>query len=1144
MPAHTTVGQLLINDALPEELRDDQRVLDKKGMTALLRDVALRHPDRYKEVSHRLAEVGYTAAQESGGNTFGLIHLRKSPAARAIHDQLRRDINQVLDNDKLDSKTRHELILRKVGAVMKRHQDEIYHESLDEQNPLAHQVLSGSRGNPMNLASLRGGDLLYTDQHDRPIPLPVLRSYSEGLTPAEYFAGAYGARKGVMATKFATRSSGYLGKQLAQVSHRLIVTDHDAPENPEHPGDLRGLPVDTTDPDNEGALLARAVGPYGRNTHLTPKVLHHLARLGHEKILIRSPAVGGSPEGGIYSRDAGARERGTLPGRGEQVGLAAANALAEPLSQGALSTKHSGGVAGEEKVLGGFAHIDQLIQTPKTFKGGAAHARVDGHVGPITDAPAGGQYVSIDGERHWVAPGFDLMVKKGDQVEAGDVISEGIPNPAVITQHKGVGEGRRYFVRAMRDAFHGAGLKVHRRNLEVLARGLINHVHLTEETDDHVPGDVIPYSTLEHTYSPREGYRTISPKEAVGSYLERPYLHHSIGTKVRPSMLPEFEHFGVDTVDVHHEPPPFEPVMIRGMASLQHDPDWLTQMYGSGLKKSLLHSVHRGGKSDERGTSFVPGLARAVDFGRDGLVRTPEPGLDASALGATAGFAHDSSETTKGLSAAPRHSSTGLSETFKRSDDLGSVKPPSSATPAAPKLQPPLPSLAAKPPTPGPAPAPAPNPTPPPAPNPYAWHNNSSQSGLGALGSLTSGKNPFPAGHTYGAAGYDAQGNYDFSRFAPFDQSSQSAPASTSSGQPWWMRHPVAAGGLGLGLFPLGWAADKVMKAYPGLTGQNYSSLGRTIQQVPIARELLGFSKPPVPPGETAAAPSWLARTFPRIAARGARAAALPGAKTLAGGAKLLGKGVAIAGSVYDAGYTANELAHGRSAEYADQTAQLYRDRLAFRNGANPLAFLGSVTDPATNLNLIGQGAKQTVETAGELRQSAGSSQAQGLAEYRAHQANPARADPFAPPSTATAPSLQRGGDITPTGTSFGENVNELARLKGVAQGVRQTGLEADRAMMDARQRQLTPLLAKHDRWVAAGKPPQFEDYTPEQHREVMDFRRQEALGSFGRRHEGMGFGSRMIQDMTEMSPGIPGYHDVTIPGTGVTIPRFSRLWK
>jgi len=289
------------------------------------------------------------------------------------------------------------------------------------------------------------------------------------------------------------------------------------------------------------------------------------------------------------------------------------------------SAKHSGGVAGSEKAVSGFDYINQLIQVPKKFKGGAAHAQVDGIVSRIEEAPAGGKYVVINNEKHYVGPDFSLKVKRGDEIEAGDVLSEGIPNPSEVVRHKGVGEGRRYFTQAFRQAMHEAGIHASRRNVELLGRGLIDHVRMTDEYDQYVPDDVVPYSALEHRWQPREGSRRVPYKQAVGKYLERPVLHYTIGTKIRKSMLKDFEDFGVEELETHDEPPPFEPEMIRGMYSVQHDPDWMTRMYGSGQKKSLLSAVHRGGTSDELGTSFVPGLARGVDFGRQGLVTPPAP---------------------------------------------------------------------------------------------------------------------------------------------------------------------------------------------------------------------------------------------------------------------------------------------------------------------------------------------------------------------------------------------------------------------------------------------------------------------------------------------------------------------------------------
>ena len=299
-----TVGQFFVNESLPEEMRDYDRVLDKKGLTALLREVAQNHPDKYRDISFALNTLGRKGAQESGSFSFGLRHLKTSKAALATRKRVQDRLAKILSQADLDDAQISEAIIRATGSEMKPQQEAIMQEALGDENPLASQVRAGARGSAMNLSSLLGSDLLYADHRDQPLPIPVLRSYSEGLSPAEYWAGTYGARKGIMATKFATQDAGFLSKQLNQVAHRLVVTDEDYEEAAQRQL-RRGVPVETDDSDNEGALLAMDTGPYKRNTVITPKIRKHLKRLGKKRILIRSPMVGGSPAGGVYSKDVG-----------------------------------------------------------------------------------------------------------------------------------------------------------------------------------------------------------------------------------------------------------------------------------------------------------------------------------------------------------------------------------------------------------------------------------------------------------------------------------------------------------------------------------------------------------------------------------------------------------------------------------------------------------------------------------------------------------------------------------------------------------------------------------------------------------------------------------------------------------------------
>jgi DNA-directed RNA polymerase subunit beta' len=617
----TTLGQLLINDALPTDLQDYNRVLTKKNMTALATEIAKRYPEKYRDITKRLQDVGRDTSYTTNGLSVGLDSIRPTVSAIKKQHEVRHLLRGILADRSLSEKARNLKILEMTSAAQKALVDSVYKDAEDDDNPLFHQVSAGIKGNKFQLNSLLGADLQYVDHKNEPIPIPVMRSYSQGLRPVEYFAGAFGTRKGLIDLKTATSDAGFFAKQLTQMNHRLLVTKDDDDDVPD---EGRGYPTDVDDVDNEGALLARGVGPYKRNTILTPKILKDLKNMGIADILVRSPTVGGPDDGGVFAKDVGYREKDRLPPIGDYVGIAAAQALAEPVTQAQISSKHSGGVGGAGSIAG-FKALNALVQVPEKYPNGATHSTVDGTVQEIRPAAQGGNYVTVNGVDHYVPTDVDISVKKGDTLEAGDVVSAGMPSPGEIVKHKGIGEGRRYFVQAMRQVMQNSGITAHRRNIELLSRGLINHVRLTDEYGDYVPDDVVPYSALERTWQPRTGSVRGNPKGMMGQYLEKPALHYSIGTKIGKSVVDNLNKYGVKDIEAHKEPPPFEPEMVRGMANVASDPDWMTRMLGSYQQKSLLGATHRGGVSDTAGTSFVPTLARGETFGLGGATSGWKP---------------------------------------------------------------------------------------------------------------------------------------------------------------------------------------------------------------------------------------------------------------------------------------------------------------------------------------------------------------------------------------------------------------------------------------------------------------------------------------------------------------------------------------
>lgn len=918
------LGQLLVNDLLPEDMRDYNRVISKGSMGKLMTELAKKHPDQYKEVSHKLLQLGYQAAYLTNGDSFTLKDMSPTAISKKMQKELNKEVQDILAKArskgiKTNDPKVNKAIIDACIKWSKKSDEGTTAESNFDTNALYRQAQKTGVGaqKPGTYKSIRTGDVLYVDQNNKPVPIPVTHSYAQGLRPAEYFAGAFGTRKGIVDLQKATQDAGYLccaetelvmlydftskaikdievgdyvlgiednldkpkykpvrvthvfnnglrdcyktvfdndiefvstldhkilcnagkanneilpvgskgikaitinnealsikeqlevgklntydlevdspnhlfvlasglivhnSKQLVQIAHRLVVdsNDSDQPYDEKNP---IGYPSTVDDPDNEGAMLSMPVAGYKRNTVLTPKILADMKQKGVKNILVRSVIAGGPANGGIYAYDAGIRETGSLPAQGDFVGIKSVQAISEPITQSAIScldpntevrmgddtvkllkdikigdivlgankkgevapttvvnifnngvqevwkttykqkdnqdkevsinatfehkilqikdvndtnadyvvsplgiwikttpaaivhldngetakfaretssfvgnietldievdnedhlfvlangmvvsnSKHSGGVAGAEsgKAISGFKYINQLIQVPKHFPGGATHATVDGKVERIRPAAQGGYYITVAGHDHYVRTDkgdeTPILVKVGDEVEAGDVMSDGIPNPAMIVKYKGLGEGRRYFTNMFRDALDRAGTPVNRRNIETLSRGLISYVKLNSEIGDYSPDDILPYAMVAADYQPRDGYVAKEPKSCKGMYLEKPVLHYTIGTRITPKVIKELNDFGIKQVTCHKDPPPFESEMVRGMAHAASDPDWGTKMLGSYNKESLLESARLGAVSNTQGTSYVPALAFGdPNFGNTGATK-------------------------------------------------------------------------------------------------------------------------------------------------------------------------------------------------------------------------------------------------------------------------------------------------------------------------------------------------------------------------------------------------------------------------------------------------------------------------------------------------------------------------------------------
>lgn len=603
----TTVGRLKLKKILPKGFNDINKPLNSKELSGLLTQVAKNVTgDEYADILRDLTNFGFEAAHTYGGvASIHLDDLRLPPELADMRKALKRKIYAISQRKDIDPKTKNDLIIETVRKATPEIDKAVMAALGNHENSFGLLVSTGSKGKPQQLRQLVFGDLLTVDSKMRDIPYPTFRSYGEGVSPLQYWTASHGGRYGYIQVQKATADAGYFSKQTRGVVHRQIITADDCHR-------ARPYIADADDQNTIGSLLYQDTkGDSGKiykaDTIITEDILEDLSG----NIKTRSSICCGMADG-ICSKCAGVRESGRLPDIGDAIGLNGINAGNEQITQLGLSSKHSGGESvSAKRVKRGFAAVEQFINMPENFVGGAGVAPVDGKVTKITEAPQGGTNIHIGEQVVYVPAGFEPTVKEGQYIEAGDLVSEGMPNIEQITKYKGIGYGRKAFTEALYNIMGSGGAAVPKKQLEPFARAYIDKVEITDPDGLHgwIYGDIASYTKLEANWKPRASSYEVTPNKANGKYLDKPVLHYTIGTRLTPSVIKDLTDAGIEKLIVNDEEPPFRPVQPSAKQFVALDEDWITALSGEGLTKSFIQHAQQGADSVKGGTSYYPDLA-------------------------------------------------------------------------------------------------------------------------------------------------------------------------------------------------------------------------------------------------------------------------------------------------------------------------------------------------------------------------------------------------------------------------------------------------------------------------------------------------------------------------------------------------------
>ncbi|HEU0243091.1 MAG TPA: DNA-directed RNA polymerase subunit beta' [Candidatus Limnocylindrales bacterium] len=287
-----------------------------------------------------------------------------------------------------------------------------------------------------------------------------------------------------------------------------------------------------------------------RDVMIDEDIARSIDAAGIDEVLVRSPLACESRYGvcrQCYGRNLAT---GEMIGIGEAVGIIAAQSIGEPGTQLTMRTFHTGGVAGQD-ITQGLPRVEELFEA-RIPKGKAEISHIDGIVEVINSeagrkvkvtsreafdtpvelpdgaevlaaagdmvnanqviakAPSGDVAVAVAGflartddglvvrsedvvEREYAIPhSAKLLVDDGQEIRAGDAITDGPINPQEYLDTRGKDAVQRYLVREVQRVYRSQGVTINDKHIEIIVRQMLKKVRIDQPGDcEQLPTELI-----------------------------------------------------------------------------------------------------------------------------------------------------------------------------------------------------------------------------------------------------------------------------------------------------------------------------------------------------------------------------------------------------------------------------------------------------------------------------------------------------------------------------------------------------------------------------------------------------------------------------------------------------------------------------
>ncbi len=519
----TSVGKIIFNEAVPQDLgfvarenKEDflkyeiDKLVGKKDLQKIVGACFKRHGascaadvlDKIKALGFKYSTIGAITT-----SVFDMHMPKDKPVILKDAEQQVLKVENLYKKGFITDEERY----KKVVSVWKDATDKVskkLQSTLDEFNPILMMANSGARGSIDQIKQLCGMRGLMTDPNGKTIEIPVKSCFREGLSVLEYFISSHGGRKGLADTALKTADSGYLTRRLVDVSQEVIIKEDDCfAELGEKP---KGVVVrEIVDPAGKviESLRDRIAGRFVIGDVINPKtgevmvkanemisedMADEIVKAGITEVEIRSVFTCKSKTG-VCAKCYGKNMSNNNPVQiGEAVGIIAAQSIGEPGTQLTMRTFHTGGIASTGDITQGLPRVEELFEARRP-----KHAAIVCEQSGVATLSEKDKIIHVivttdEGEtKDYAIPfGTGVIVKDGERVEPGTILTNGAVYPQDILKTKGIKGVQDYILREIQSVYRSQGVDINDKHVEIIVRQMMKKVQVENPGDTEIlPGE-------------------------------------------------------------------------------------------------------------------------------------------------------------------------------------------------------------------------------------------------------------------------------------------------------------------------------------------------------------------------------------------------------------------------------------------------------------------------------------------------------------------------------------------------------------------------------------------------------------------------------------------------------------------------------